>query len=48
MLNYDIGLALGLPLHEFEDMMKEPEVSEFRRGILEICQAWNSVDKSPL
>ena len=37
MLNYDIGIALGVPLHEFDEM-KDHEVSEFRRHVLDICQ----------
>ena len=37
MLNYDIGITIGLHIHEFDEM-KEPEVAEFRRHILEICQ----------
>lgn len=37
MLNSDICTAIGLHIHEFDEM-KDPEVAEFRRHILEICQ----------
>ena len=40
MLNYDIGIALGLPLHELDEMMnKDVEVLEFRRNILNVTKA---------
>ncbi len=42
MLNYDIGIAIGIPVHEFDDM-KDPEVFEFRRSVLDICL--EAVDK---
>lgn len=35
MLSYDISIATGLPLHEFDEM-KDLEVSEFRRHLLEV------------
>ena len=37
MLNSDIGIALGVHLHEFDDM-KDEEVAEWRRHLLEVCQ----------
>lgn len=39
MLNYDIGIALGLPVHEFDEM-KDPEVIEFRRNVIEVVQVF--------
>ena len=40
MLNYDIGIALGLPLHELDEMMnKDVEVLEFRRNIHNVTKA---------
>lgn len=36
MLNASIGIALGLPIHEFDES-KDLEVMEFRRHILEVC-----------
>ena len=40
MLNYDIGIALGLPLHELDEMMnKDVEVLEFRRNILNVTKS---------
>ncbi len=37
MLNYDLGLALGLPVHEFDEMA-DPEAHEWRRRLVEVCQ----------
>lgn len=37
MLNYEIGLAIGMPIHDFDEM-KDPEVIEFRRNILQVCR----------
>uniref|UniRef100_T1J0V3 Phosphatidylinositol-4,5-bisphosphate 3-kinase n=1 Tax=Strigamia maritima TaxID=126957 RepID=T1J0V3_STRMM len=37
MLNYEIGLAVGTPVHEFEEM-KDLEVQDFRRNILNVCR----------
>ncbi|XP_035226902.1 phosphatidylinositol 4,5-bisphosphate 3-kinase catalytic subunit alpha isoform-like isoform X2 [Stegodyphus dumicola] len=31
------GLAIGMPVHEFDEM-KDPEVIEFRRSILNVCK----------
>lgn len=40
MLNYDIGVALGLPVHELDDEMnKNSEVMEFRKNVLNVCKA---------
>ena len=40
MLNYDIGIALGLPVHELDEMMtKDVEVLEFRKNIMNVCKA---------
>ena len=39
MLNYEIGIALGLPAHELDEMMnKDLEVQEFRRNILNVTR----------
>ncbi|CAB4057051.1 PIK3CA_B_D [Lepeophtheirus salmonis] len=35
ILNSEIGIALGIPLHEFDEM-KDPEVMEFRRELFEV------------
>ncbi|GIY18285.1 hypothetical protein CDAR_473592 [Caerostris darwini] len=37
MLNSEIGLAIGMPVHEFDEM-KDPEVIDFRRNILNVCK----------
>ncbi|GFQ99334.1 hypothetical protein TNCT_197721 [Trichonephila clavata] len=37
MLNSEIGLAIGMPVHEFDEM-KDSEVIEFRRNILNVCK----------
>ncbi|GAB6018709.1 Phosphatidylinositol 4,5-bisphosphate 3-kinase catalytic subunit alpha isoform [Chamberlinius hualienensis] len=37
MLNYDIGIAVGMPVHELNEM-KDPEVVEFRRSVLQVCK----------
>ncbi|XP_059092638.1 phosphatidylinositol 4,5-bisphosphate 3-kinase catalytic subunit alpha isoform-like [Tigriopus californicus] len=37
MLNSDISIALGAPLHEFDEL-KHPETFEFRRHLVDICQ----------
>ena len=38
MLNYDIGIAIGLPVHEFDEI-KDPEVFQFRKHLLEVRQS---------
>ncbi|XP_052760292.1 phosphatidylinositol 4,5-bisphosphate 3-kinase catalytic subunit alpha isoform-like isoform X2 [Mya arenaria] len=37
MLNYELGMAIGIPMNEFNEM-KELEVMTFRRNILTVCQ----------
>ncbi|XP_043954073.1 phosphatidylinositol 4,5-bisphosphate 3-kinase catalytic subunit alpha isoform-like isoform X2 [Gambusia affinis] len=37
ILNREIGFAIGMPVCEFE-MMKDPEVQDFRRSILSVCR----------
>ena len=40
MLNYDIGIALGLAVHELDEMMtKDIEVLEFRKNIMTVCKS---------
>lgn len=36
-LNFDIGSAIGVPVHEFDDV-KDGEILEFRRFLIEVCQ----------
>ena len=39
VLNYEIGIALGLPVHKLDEMMKSnPEVLEFRKNIMMVCK----------
>ena len=39
VLNYEIGIALGLPVHKLDEMMKSnPEVLEFRQNIMMVCK----------
>ncbi|KAK6308968.1 hypothetical protein J4Q44_G00204310 [Coregonus suidteri] len=37
ILNREIGFAIGMPVCEF-DLVKDPEVQDFRRNILNVCQ----------
>ncbi|KAI4580468.1 hypothetical protein MJG53_020306 [Ovis ammon polii x Ovis aries] len=37
ILNREIGFAIGMPVCEF-DMVKDPEVQDFRRNILNVCK----------
>ena len=38
--DYEIGIALGFPIHELDEMMKKDnEVLEFRRNILNVTKA---------
>uniref|UniRef100_A0A8P4G396 Phosphatidylinositol-4,5-bisphosphate 3-kinase n=1 Tax=Dicentrarchus labrax TaxID=13489 RepID=A0A8P4G396_DICLA len=37
ILNREIGFAIGMPVCEFE-MLKDPEVQDFRRSILSVCR----------
>lgn len=37
MLNYEIGMTIGIPVNEFNEM-KDLEVMTFRRNILNICK----------
>lgn len=37
MLNSEIGLAIGMPVHEFDEV-KDSEIIEFRRNILNVCK----------
>ncbi|XP_029436302.1 phosphatidylinositol 4,5-bisphosphate 3-kinase catalytic subunit alpha isoform-like isoform X6 [Rhinatrema bivittatum] len=37
ILSREIGFAIGMPICEFE-MVKDPEVQEFRRNILSVCK----------
>ncbi|KAG5851518.1 hypothetical protein ANANG_G00094270 [Anguilla anguilla] len=41
ILNREIGFAIGMPVCEF-DLVKDPEVQDFRRNILNVCK--DSVD----
>ena len=39
VLNTEIGIALGLPVHKLDEMMKSnPEVLEFRKNIMMVCK----------
>uniref|UniRef100_A0A8C4D8V7 Phosphatidylinositol-4,5-bisphosphate 3-kinase n=1 Tax=Dicentrarchus labrax TaxID=13489 RepID=A0A8C4D8V7_DICLA len=37
ILNREIGFAIGMPICEF-DLVKDPEVQDFRRNILNVCK----------
>ncbi|CAI9597612.1 unnamed protein product, partial [Staurois parvus] len=37
ILNREIGFAIGMPVCEF-DMVKDPEVQDFRKNILNVCK----------
>ncbi|KAM7379026.1 hypothetical protein PAMP_004604 [Pampus punctatissimus] len=37
ILNREIGFAIGMPICEFE-LVKDPEVQDFRRNILNVCK----------
>lgn len=37
ILNFQIGLAIGRPLHDF-DQIKDPETMDFRRNLLNLCK----------
>uniref|UniRef100_A0A8C2GZ77 Phosphatidylinositol 4,5-bisphosphate 3-kinase catalytic subunit alpha isoform n=1 Tax=Cyprinus carpio TaxID=7962 RepID=A0A8C2GZ77_CYPCA len=37
ILNREIGFAIGMPVCEF-DLVKDPEVQDFRRNILNVCK----------
>ncbi|KAJ3599094.1 hypothetical protein NHX12_033057 [Muraenolepis orangiensis] len=37
ILNREIGFAIGMPVCEF-DLVKDPEVQDFRRNILSVCK----------
>ncbi|CAG0895748.1 unnamed protein product [Cyprideis torosa] len=38
IINSDIGQAIGVNLHEFDEMMKDLEVQDFRRSIVSLAQ----------
>ena len=37
ILNSEIGLAVGVAVHEFDEM-KDSEVQDFRRNIMQVCK----------
>ena len=37
ILNSEIGLAVGIAIHELDEM-KDPEVQDFRRNIMQVCK----------
>lgn len=37
ILNSEIGLAVGVAVHEFDEM-KDAEVQDFRRSITQVCK----------
>ncbi|EFX69553.1 hypothetical protein DAPPUDRAFT_300912 [Daphnia pulex] len=37
ILNSEIGLAVGVAIHELDEM-KDPEVQDFRRNIMQVCK----------
>lgn len=37
MLNYDVGVAVGLPVHDLDDV-RDPEVVAFRRSLMQVCR----------
>ena len=37
ILNSEIGLAVGVAVHEYDEM-KDPEVQDFRRNIMQVCK----------
>ena len=41
MLNYDIGIAIGIHVHDLDEM-KDQEIADYRRRSFEICQKANS------
>lgn len=36
-MNSEIGLAVGVAVHEFDEM-KDSEVQDFRRNIMQVCK----------
>jgi len=40
MLTYDIGVALGVPIHEFDDL-RDPEAHEWRRQLVSVSELLN-------
>ena len=37
ILNSEIGFAVGVAIHEYDEM-KDSEVQDFRRNIIEVCK----------
>ncbi len=37
MLSYDVGVALGLPVHDLDELAEE-EAAIWRRTLVEVCQ----------